>query len=440
MPKTIPTRDYFFARLSAVDISKPFDGMAAGSFVDMWGRPLTIKPEDLPIFVANTKRNLEATKDADGNVVGLPIDCMNHDHGMAAGFITDVNLVDGRDVIAFTPRWNEDGMAMISKDQVRYFSPEMNLQAKAIMGGSLTNWPGSIGPSKEILLRPIALSQQLASVSVDESLDERVRNIKTAFSAFTGSWYVWALEVFDGYLICKDDDEDKLYKVNFTEADSGFTFDDRTAWVEMKRAYIESAMQAARSFVDRILTRLLPGKAGNPLPEPGSQSQPINQPEDDMELDVSKLTPEQRQAVLAQLASGNSAELAALVQTRVNEGVAAALATEQRKAHCLALAGTLTGGTAEIKTGLPVDKAELAAFLEAPTPEAAEKILLAIQKTGLVDFSEHGHSREVTGARELPAEVVAKLDSKEITVADLSSPMLALGDLAQYNLTKWQPK
>lgn len=161
-----------------------------------------------------------------------------------------------------------------------------------------------------------------------------------------------------------------------------------------------------------------------------------------MEMDVTKLTPEQRTALLAQLTSGSNppAELTALIDKQANERALAMLAAAQRKEHCLALAASLTGGTAEIKTGLPVDKTELAAFLESPTPEAAEKILLAIQKTGLVDFSEHGHSREVTGQQQLPAEIAAKLDSGQLTLADLSSPMLALGDLAQYNLTKWQPK
>jgi hypothetical protein len=61
-------------------------------------------------------------------------------------------------------------------------------------------------------------------------------------------------------------------------------------------------------------------------------------------------------------------------------------------------------------------------------------------KDGFVEFAEMGHGRRVTGAVELPAEIAKKLDSGEMKIADLSSPILDLGDVAQYNLSKWQGK
>ncbi len=434
-----PTAKLFqFSKLASAD-AKPFDGMAAGDFVDMYGRPVSIKRDELAAYVINTKRNIEATKDADGNVIGLPIDCMNHDHQQAAGWIVDVNLAEGRDVIQFTPRWNETGTGLIGSDLMRMFSAEFDPKAKAIIGGSLTNWPATRTREQKILLQPIALSQSLSSISIDESLDERVRSIRGAFNEFTGSWYVWAVEVFDGYLICRDDDEDKMYRVDYTDGENGLAFADRSAWVEVKQTYIEAAIQAAKNILDRVFSGLT-GRRD----EPTAKNKPgeTQDPEDQM-TDVSKLTPEQRQSLLAQLTSGSEPipELAALVKQQATEMAAAMLAAEQRKVNTLALASRLVGGTAEHPRGLPVEKDQLADFLLSLSPEQAEKattILSTIQEKGVVDFNELGHAGKVEGKHDLPAEYALALDQGKLSLEDLSNPVLGLGNLAEYNLSKWQ--
>ena len=138
------------------------DGMAAGAFTTMWGNEIEIKPEDLSSYVVNTQANLQATEDKDGNLVGLPIDDWGHSMGLAAGWITDVRLAtDGRNVIEFKVRWNDTGKELISSDQMRYFSPTFNMKAKAIVGGSLTNWPATRTENEKILLKPVALSQDM---------------------------------------------------------------------------------------------------------------------------------------------------------------------------------------------------------------------------------------------------------------------------------------
>lgn len=440
MTQTI--KNLFLSKLAA-DPAQPFDGMAAGDFVDMYGRPARIPRDDLAAYVVNTQANILATADASGAVVGLPIDWMNHNHGEAAGWITGVSLAEGRDVILFAPRWNELGRALIESDAVRYFSPEFDPRAKVIMGGSLTNWPATRTREQKILLRPIALSQALSSVSIDESLDERIANVRGAFREFTGSWFVYAVEVFDDYLICRDDDEDKMYRVGYVDNGSGFAFEDRAAWTEVKQTYIEAAMQKLEAAMD-FLKRVFSGRDGDPVDEPPGET--TNQPEDDMAFDVSKLTADERRAILAQLTTSGDdlpTELATLIDLKANERMSALLAVEQRKRDTLALASGLVGGTPERPRGLPVDKTELADLLLSLSPEQAEKasaILATIQEKGVIEFAELGHSRELTGVQKLPVEISAKLDSGQLSLADLSSPILALGDLAQYDLSAWKEK
>jgi hypothetical protein len=442
MPK--PIKNIFFSKLAVGDPSQPFDGFAPGDFVGMTG-PVHVPKEDLAAYVLNTKANIEATRDESGNVIGLPIDCLNHNHAEAAGWIIDVNLAADRDVILFTPRWNELGRSLIEGDVLRFFSAEFYTNPKVITGGSLTNWPATRTRDQKILLKPIALSQSLSSIEVDESLNEKVGRIASAFREFTGSWYVYAVQVYEDYLICMDEDEGKTYKVSFEETEEGLTFTERGSWIEVKQTYIEMALNKVGQALE-ALKRVFSGKAPSDTEyqEGETGTDPLLLEVDEM-TDISKLTPEQRSALLAQLTSGSDlpAELAAVIDTRANERVTALLAAEQRKLGIVQLAGRLVGGTAESPRGLPVEKDQLTKFLLSLSPEQAEQamsIFTAIQEKGVLEFNEVGHGREVTGVLELPAEVASKLDAGVFTLADLSNPILALGDLAQYNLSKWQGK
>jgi hypothetical protein len=141
--------------------ARAFDGMSAGVFTDMFGRETEFRPEELPAYVANTKRALESTRDSAGEVVGFPIDQLNHHGGLAAGWIVDVALAEGRNVIEFTPRWNDWAREKITANELRFFSPSINVREKVIVGGSLTNWPATRTPDEQILLRPVELSAQM---------------------------------------------------------------------------------------------------------------------------------------------------------------------------------------------------------------------------------------------------------------------------------------
>ena len=103
----------------------------------------------------------------------------------------------------------------------------------------------------------------------------------------------------------------------------------------------------------------------------------------------------------------------------------------------------ITGGTDESPVGIPVKPEEVEAFLAMLTPEAlevAKGIFSRIQTEGLVAFSENGHNRKIEGEEELPEEYAAKLDSGEMTLDDLKEPVLGLGDLSAYDLSKWVGK
>jgi len=166
---------------------KPFDGMAAGTFYDMWGREAIFDQAEFSTYLAHTRALIESTRGESGQVVGLPIDCYSHDLNGGAGWITAVDLSLDGSKIRFTPRWTDDGMELIASDKVRFFSPSVDISNKVIMGGSLTNWPAT-RTATEIKLRPIELSEGLSELDIQEDaeamtlIESALANFKRLFS------------------------------------------------------------------------------------------------------------------------------------------------------------------------------------------------------------------------------------------------------------------
>ena len=167
-------KDFLFVNLQTLMDAKAIDGMAAGKFTDMRGLSFEIKPEDLPVIVMNTRMALQSTRDSNGDVIGFPIDGVNHKHEEAAGWITDVQLEGG--VVQIVPRWNDLGRQLVGSDQMRYFSPTYDIEAKVLLGGSLTNWPASRTAEHQFLLRPVEMSVQLEAMP-ELSLIDRIEMI-----------------------------------------------------------------------------------------------------------------------------------------------------------------------------------------------------------------------------------------------------------------------
>jgi len=129
------------------------------------------------------------------------------------------------------------------------------------------------------------------------------------------------------------------------------------------------------------------------------------------------------------------------VQEQAALAFQAQMAQIQRDTAITELSMRVTGGTPDAPRGVKGTTAEeLKKHLSAlPTTEAKwfGDLLAGIVKDGLVEFTELGHGRKMTGATPLPVEIAAELRKGGIKLADLNSPLLGLGDMAQYDLSEF---
>lgn len=347
---------------------KPFDGMAAGTFSDMWGREAIIDKNDFAFYLANTQKLIESTRGESGQVVGLPIDSYGHNLAGGAGWITDLYLSEDGEKIRFVPRWTDDGFELIASDRVRFFSPSIDLANKVILGGSLTNWPATRTPT-EIKLRPIELSEGLNELDIEEDADVMTM--------------------------------------------------------------LESAFES--------LKQLFSGR------RPGSVTEPIH--EEDTMTDKTVGSPQTLEALLS-ADPARVAELNALVETRVNTRVTELLDSQKRAAHIAEFSARVVGGTAEHPVGIPVASERLSKFMTSLSAEQAaefESIVEDVLKAGkLLEFSETGHSKVLTGRQALPPEMAVHLrawvDGKQPIDEFFKVNAVELGSMADYDLTAFEAK
>ena len=355
---------FTFTDLSLTE-GNEIDGMAAGEFIDMWGRITTI--DKLEEYVSNTTENLEATRTEAGELVGLPIDAQGHDNGDGAGWITGVRQ-EG-DIVRFSVKWTEIGRELIEKGIRRFFSPTISTENRVILGGSLTNWPATRTRKGKILLRPIALSEQIMEAEYEEPP-------------------------------------------------------------------IAHILQGIRDF---LTSRF----AGAPDKKDAQKDSPEELRAMENEISPEKVA-ELRAAWLAELSSEPPADLTALVEGEVNRRLTAQLEAEQRKQHIAEFSARVVGGSDDKPIGLPVAKDKLEAFLSGLTPEQqteAEAILADIHDKAAVDYSEHGHSKQLQGQSELPdwAKPMLKgwVEKGKTIEAFFSANKTELGDQTSYNLTEF---
>jgi hypothetical protein len=453
---------------------KPFDGMAVGEFTDMYGRRAKFKREEMPEYVANTKAILASTVDSSGEVVGLPIDTMNHDHREAAGWLVDVELGESKDVILFTPRWNDMGMGMITGDIARFFSPTVNLENKSIEGGSLTNWPATRDEKTgKILLRPIELSRQMYELT-DESLPDRIQRIARAFrQTFRDSYdaeYSWPVDVFEGYVICEMGE--KLYRVEFKETDEGLEFAEFEKWVEVRRSYVEAAMRQFKKFVSGLFKPESDVSNGGGDAPDQTETGVI-----EMELTQEQLTEMIGKTVSAAMAAQaprdpKAADLSTLLdldglseeaKKQRKDELKNQLAAIRKQAELeyrgemlrlefenrmTDLSQQLVSGSDKTPRGLRVPAEELKAHLTRLDPEEAKwwaELLTNTAEKGFVEYAERGHARVLQGSQALPDSIKANLRSwlsvSGNTVEDFFKlNAVELGSMADYNLAEFQPK
>jgi hypothetical protein len=326
--------------------------------------------------------------------------------------------------------------------------------------------PASRDQGGRVLLRPIELSTSSEGGTFYtfelqddlESTEDRLNRIRGDFNQqfpnFDNRPFLWVEDTFDdeNFVIVSEGAADH-FRVTFEEDDEGtFHFAERAEWAPVKQRWVDAARRAVRLAWDK-LTGDEPEDAAELLAEMEGKPDDGGDIMSDKVVSLEGLTPEQR----AELAMGLFAELAgedyaegdlgkrfnALVVSQAEQLVTEREKVAARDRDIAEFSKGITGGTDEVPRGLPVTQEEVERFLAMLSDEALDegkRIFGKIAAEGLVEFTEDGHSRDVDGKKELPEEIVEKLESGELSLADLKEPVLALGDLSAYDLTKWAEK
>ena len=430
---------------------KPIDGFTAGTFIDMWGRKHEFKEEELPEYVANTKAAIAGTELSDGTVRGLPIDCQAHDNEDAAGWIVDLNLVDG--LIRFAVEWTDLGVDLIKRGLRAYFSATIDMTHKLILGGSLTNWPATRdNKTGATLLAPVELANRPGMFTLsDESFEERIERVRQAFYEIEPTTdgpegYVEA--VYEDFAIVER--SDGAWRVPYAMEGEGVSFAPESEWVQVRKTWLEAAKERFRksrqgasnmkdfklseadqkSLATQLLPALLPAVV-EALGKDGFAN--LRASDIESAIDVTKL---------------DLGPLSSLIDDRANELVKAELVRRQRDADIASFSKRMTGGDEDTTKGLPCAEADLSAFLgtlDDKQLETAKALLEKIQGEGLVEFSERGHGREGEDKKPLPDELAkhlrTHLEIKGNTVKDwFAMNAASLGAMADYDLSEFEKK
>lgn len=401
-------RNFSYTDLSLTDGAKAFDGMASGRFIDMWGRETVFLPEELSEYVRNTKLALASTMDAGGQVVGFPIDGMNHDGGLAAGWIVDVELAPGRDVIEFTPRWNERGRASVGADELRFFSPTVDTEKKVIIGGSLTNWPATRTADHQILLRPVELSASMQTyttapiVTLGDVLKGAISELK----------HVLAGLLPDNRLTPETGTNEGAEPMEIETPEVAPEAEETAAPIEAPETEPESA-PAPESPA--------PAELASPVTIAHAGGEPVV----DLTSDV----------------------VQAMITERAEQRALALIAQREHDGRVTALAARLAGGTPEQPKGLPIAYDRVRSFLAGLSTDQyqdAEAILTAAVEHAPIKFDEAGHSRVLQGTQPLPdaiKPVLADWLARGLSMSEFFEiNAVELGSMSDYNLTEFLPK
>lgn len=458
---------------AAGEMPKPFDGMAAGVFTDMWGSTVEFKAEDLPTYVTNTRTALGSTKDTSGKVVGFPIDGIDHRGGYAAGWITDVSLAPGRPIVMFTPRWNTEAVSNISQDRVHYFSPTIDIEAKTIVGGSLTNWPATRDDNNNILLRPIELGSNIltaqpAQGNFIESVKRIVKDIfglaelgavpyKDTGKADEGqAWSKPGLgDLSDKSFPDLDDTEKRRIMGHFawTANNPPQSFGDLK--LPHHQASKTSIGPAVWNGVAAAMGALMGARGGADV---GSDKQAVYNHLSRHYADFKKEPPKfgslgemdaelYLEGVNKMEIDLNDPKVKAYLDEesikRAKKLMTAELVAKKRQDDITAFVAQLSTGDG--KKALAIDAAKLTAFLTGQAdPAPAMELLKDFAKLAMIDFTEKGHGRTMQGTQPLPDNLkpilVSWLKAKRTLAEFFQVNAVELGAMEDYDLTEFEEK
>lgn len=393
---------------------KWFDGLAVGEFTDMWGSHVEVKDDHLNKYVDNTLAAILVTETESGEIVGLPIDAVDHNRGQASGWIVDVRLAD--DKIQFLPKWTEIGIELIEKGTMRFFSATFSVKKKVILGGTLTNWPATRNEKEEILLKPIELS------SGDSS------------NLFVFTTEIEAAEVPDGD---QDTDDEEFEQPENPKGVENMV--DLTELTDEQRAALKAEAR------EQVLSELAPAKNDD-----DTQAERITRLRKEINLEAfAELSniEDIREAFAQSTDEVLLAELKRQEQYQARR-MAQMLAETRRVNEIAEFCAKATGGDDEAPRGLPIQSDELETFmlsLDKEQRKAAENFFGRILESGLTDFTELGHGRDMKqGTKELPEGVDRQLAQHIERGGDIAQFFDAandiLGEMSQYNLAAYKEK
>ena len=474
-----------------------FDALTHGTFVDMYGSKHTFREKDLETYVKNTALAIENTKQDDGEVVGLPIDIVDHNHGDGAGWITGIELDKERGVIQIKPSWTTIGVEAISNKIRRFFSATIDTVNKVFLGGTLTNWPAIRDKKGNVLLKPVELSRRPGESDKlqpstglleydDTSFDEQSRRCRSAFYDEYGSGDFeddpWVREVFDDYAVVWDEGKD--WRVNFKiNKDDEYEFQEKDDWTEVRQTWIEAAGRVAdqiKNVVNNVINPARPEtnstedfamemtkeefdkaiaeqvglalkegmvelrntmieavKPAPPVKDEGDE-EPDNSPDIFDRYDLAEL----KEAARAEMSKELIDQFEAMRADVRNESVLQ-IGKIRRETYLSEFAGRVTTGNDETPFGLPVESIALKDWLISLTPDQSEfamTFLEGLWKSGRTEFTELGHTKDIDGTKELPDDIKASLKDKSMTLADLEDPIMqpVIGNINQYNLSEFK--
>ena len=132
-----------------------------------------------------------------------------------------------------------------------------------------------------------------------------------------------------------------------------------------------------------------------------------------------------------------------IARTQVRNESTLQIGKIRREAHYAEFAGKVCTGNDDMPYGIPVEETALKDWmltLNDDQAEFAKTMLEGFWKSGRIEFTELGHSKDVEGTKELPEDILEQLRAGELTLEDLRSPILfpVIGELAQYDLAEFR--
>lgn len=402
---------------------QPVEVLRPGTFVDRNGRTVEVTLQDLEAFVTAFEAGATGQE--------VPID-IQHERAEAAGWIKRLYR-DGNRLLAL-PDWNELGQRLVKERIYRYLSATIDMAQKVIKSVSLVNFPAVKG------LKPVELSEGIYTLQADngwfEGLVMRIAAVIREALGTTSEPEEETPPVEEAeFVIRKEGNKIILYSSDGEKVLGRFPFGEGEEYGSE-----EAAREAATKREREIQHFKHEGGEAETTDQTELQGniQSMLIPEEDTDMNeeqLKELREQIRNEVLAELEQEEThlAELREEVRKEVEVELQERF--ERRKGLVEFVEG-LCGGDDAALSAKPEDVVEFLEGLEGDQLEQAKTLL----QSKVVDLSERGSSREGkrNGRKELPKEVQMALDGGDLTVADLGNQILDLGDLEQYDLSKWE--